>query len=168
VREWLKQSWEQLVQQLQKKGYTNIIQIGTSQHTLTLGASEGKLINGVYSLVDQMTLDETIALISLAQVFVGIDSGMLHIAASVGTKSVGIWGATSARFLSSPTNRKHHIVSSVPCQGCHHRVPREHWITGCPYEIRCMKEITVEKVLEKVDEIIREKIAKSSSSERIE
>jgi hypothetical protein len=39
------------------------------------------------------------------------------------------------------------VVSRIECQGCHHRIPRIHWETGCPYDIACMKNIPVAEVL---------------------
>jgi ADP-heptose:LPS heptosyltransferase len=147
VREWPAESWNALVNELHESGFKNIIQIGTSIHSLTPGASESMTIKGVTSLVDQLTLEESIVLISMANLFVGIDSGMLHVAAAVGTPSVGLWGPTSPQFRFSEKNRQFHVTSSAECQGCHHRVPREHWIKGCPHDIKCMKQISVKNVL---------------------
>jgi ADP-heptose:LPS heptosyltransferase len=152
VREWPEVSWNHFVKQLHQKGYKPIIQIGTSAHALTPGATKAGIIKGAHSMVDQLSLEETIALISLSDLFIGIDSGMLHIAASVGTASVGIWGPTSPQFRFAEKNRKYHITSSITCQGCQHRVPRLHWISSCPHNILCMKLITAEKVLVKVKE----------------
>jgi ADP-heptose:LPS heptosyltransferase len=157
VREWPVVSWIQLVKKLHTLGVKNVIQIGTSVHSLTPGASVSMDINGAISLVDQLTLEETIALISLANVFIGIDSGMLHVAASVGTPSVGLWGPTSPQFRFSEKNRQFHITSSASCQGCHHRIPREHWITGCPYDIKCMKDISEKDVLNNTDFLMNKK-----------
>lgn len=157
VREWTEVSWTQLVDKLHTLGVKNVIQIGTSFHSLTPGASASVDINGAISLVDQLTLEETITLISLANVFIGIDSGMLHVAASVGTPSVGLWGPTSPQFRFSEEKRQLHIASSAPCQGCHHRVPREHWITGCPYDIKCMNEIHEMDVLKHIDILLNKK-----------
>jgi hypothetical protein len=58
-----------------------------------------------------------------------------------------LWGPTSSRFLYTETESRHYVTSSVECQGCHHRMPRLHWQTGCPYDIRCMQAITVDEVL---------------------
>jgi ADP-heptose:LPS heptosyltransferase len=151
VREWPDVSWIKLLGNLHQQGYKNIFQIGTSQNALTPGATVNKTFNGAISLVDQLTLEETIVLISLANVFIGIDSGMLHVAASVGTPSVGLWGPTSPQFRFAEKNRQFHITSGASCQGCHHRVHREHWITGCPYDIRCMKDINEKDVLNNID-----------------
>jgi ADP-heptose:LPS heptosyltransferase len=151
VREWPHESWVALVHELKKEGDVQIVQLGTDSH-FDIGKVELKPIPGVVSLVNQLTLEESAAIIELADVFVGIDSGLLHIAVSVGTSSVGLWGATSPQFRFSVANRRLFVVSPVECQGCHHRVPRLHWITGCPFDIKCMKEIGVEEVLQKCRE----------------
>jgi ADP-heptose:LPS heptosyltransferase len=91
---------------------------------------------------------ETVALISLGDLFVGIDSGLLHIAVAVQTPAAGLWGPTSAHLRFSRANARSFVTSTAECQGCHHRVPRLHWIPGCPYDIKCMKAIRIESVLQ--------------------
>jgi ADP-heptose:LPS heptosyltransferase len=147
VREWPRESWAALVRELEQRGVTNVAQLGTSSH-LALGAVDSAAIPGVISLVDQLTLEESCALISLGALFIGIDSGLLHLAVAMRIPSVGLWGATSPQLRFSAENRRLFVVSEVDCQGCHHRVPRLHWITGCPYDIKCMKAIRVETVLD--------------------
>jgi ADP-heptose:LPS heptosyltransferase len=146
VREWPEESWAALVRELRRHGCTNIVQLGTSHH-LALGAVGAAALPEVLSLVDQLTLAETVALISLGNLFVGIDSGLLHIAVAVQTPAVGLWGPTSAHLRFSRASARSFVTSNVECQGCHHRVPRLHWMTGCPYDIRCMKTISVTDVL---------------------
>lgn len=159
VREWPLESWNTLVDELHDSRWKNIIQIGTSVNTLTSGAKTLKLVRNCLSFVDLLNLEESIALISIADIFVGIDSGMLHIAASVGTPSIGIWGPTSPEFRFFESNRKLHISSSVECKGCHHRVPREHWISGCPHDIRCMRLISPKDVFMRIDQFLKTKFA---------
>jgi ADP-heptose:LPS heptosyltransferase len=145
IREWPLESWIALVRKLKEHGHQNIIQLGGD--TLHVGKAEGVAIPGVVPLVNQLTLEESIGLISLASVFVGIESGLLHVAASVRTPAVGIFGPTSPQFRFSRESSCSSVVSRVDCQGCHHRLPRLHWITGCPNDIKCMKIIEVDEVL---------------------
>jgi ADP-heptose:LPS heptosyltransferase len=147
VREWPLESWSALIKKLNEKGYTNIVRLGTGRH-LALGEVETGILSGVISLVDQLSLEETTALISEGQLFIGIDSGLLHIAAAVQIPAIGLWGPTSSNLRFSKQNARLFITSTVECQGCHHRVPRLHWITNCPYDIRCMKAISVTQVAE--------------------
>jgi len=98
-------------------------------------------------LLDAFTVEECIAAIAQAKIFIGIDSGLLHIAASTRTPAVGIFGMTLPEYRFSEQFRKNFVVNRVECAGCEHRKPRLHWVTGCPYDIRCMKGVRVEDVL---------------------
>jgi ADP-heptose:LPS heptosyltransferase len=146
VREWPRESWAALVAELKRNGFAAIVQIGSRNH-LAMGTVAGNSIPDVFSLVDQLTLEESAALIAQGGLFIGIDSGLLHVAAATGTPAVGIWGPTSPQFRFSAANRRSFVTSTVECQGCHHRNPRLHWISGCPFDIRCMKAIPVAEVL---------------------
>jgi len=146
VRVWPQESWVALTQKLHERGYHTIVRSGTSSY-LPIGKVEAVPIPNVHSLVDQLTLEESIALIAGSDLLVGIDSGLLHIAACFRIPAVGIFGPTSPQFRFATTSSCSFVVSPVACQGCHHRFPCAHWITGCPNEICCMKEISVEMVL---------------------
>jgi ADP-heptose:LPS heptosyltransferase len=146
IKEWPVESWAALVQELRRRGFTSIIQLGVGKHG-QMGALPRIAIPEVLSLVDQLTVEETVALVSLGDLLIGIDSGLMHIAASVGTPAVGVFGPTSPELIYADQSRGTYVVSRVECQGCHHREPHLHWRTGCPYEIKCMREIPVSKVL---------------------
>jgi len=148
VKYWPRDSWIALVQELKLQGVRSIAQLGARAGSYSnTQAEQFQPIPGVVSLVQQLSLPETVALIARADLFVGVDSGLLHIAASVRTPAVGLWGPTSHRFLFAESESHHYVTSGVECQGCHHRMPRLHWYTGCPYEVRCMRAITVDEVL---------------------
>jgi len=147
VREWPRKNWDGLVERLRLDGFSQVIQLGTNSHQSLSDVTAPK-IAGVISLVDQLTLEETIAIISQADLFIGIDSGLLHIAASVQTTSVGLWGPTAPLLRFSKKNARFFLTSQIPCLACHHRQPRLHWMTGCPHDIGCMKQIPVEVVFQ--------------------
>ena len=146
VREWPQENWRLLVTELRRRGYTNIGQLGVNQY-LNFGRVELPVIPGTQSLINQFSVEQCIAVIAQARLFVGIDSGLLHIAASTRTPSVGIFGMTLPEFRFSETFRRDFVVNRVDCAGCEHRKPRLHWVTGCPYDIKCMKTLPVEAVL---------------------
>ncbi len=146
IKEWPIACWTALVQGLHAHGCPVIFQLGVSKH-LNFQSAQAPRIPGAISLVDALTLEETIALISLAHLFIGVDSGLLHIAASVQTPAVGIWGPTSPLMYFSNSDARSFVTSQIACQGCQHRYPRLHWVTGCPHDIACMKSIPVKEVL---------------------
>jgi ADP-heptose:LPS heptosyltransferase len=148
VKTWPHESWVALVRELKARGFLNLVQVGASVRSYTnLGAEDFPAIPGVYSLVDRLTLEETTALLSLGDLYIGIDSGLLHIAACVKTPAVGIFGATSPNMLFSESYTASFVTSKAECQGCHHRIPRLHWEKNCPNNIQCMNGIPVAEVL---------------------
>lgn len=149
VKQWPAESWVELVRQLKEQGYGQVVQLGAGSASYTnLGHGNAPVIEGAVSLVDQLSLEESVALISLADLFIGVDSGLLHVAACLRTPAVGLWGPTSPGFIFSKEEARWFVTSTMECQGCHHRAPRLHWMTGCPHEIRCMKKINVGEVIE--------------------
>jgi len=145
VKEWPRESWTQLVAVLRENGFMNIAQLGVARY-MNFGKVEVPVIPGVVSLVDAFTIEESIAIIAQARLFVGIDSGLLHIAAGTRTPAVGIFGPTTPQLLFEAGMLKDFVVSTVECAGCHYRLPRLHWITGCPHDIKCMKTLGTNEV----------------------
>lgn len=149
VKQWPDDSWSVLVSELKGRGFQNIFQLGSGLKDYSnLGARDSGAVAGAVSLLGKLSLAESLALISEADLFIGIDSGLLHAATSFRVPTVGIWGATSPKFLFSESEARGFVISTVECQGCHHRVPRLHHTTGCPYDIRCMKNTSAEEVLQ--------------------
>jgi ADP-heptose:LPS heptosyltransferase len=147
VREWPWESWGELARQLKIRGISHLVQLGVDQH-VELGKRLGHDLPQVVSLVNQLTIEETVALISLGNLLVGIDSGLLHVAAATRTPAIGIFGPTSPGLRFAKDSSCSFVVSRVECQGCHHRLPRLHWRENCPYNIQCMKTVAVSEVVE--------------------
>jgi heptosyltransferase-2 len=87
-------------------------------------------------------LRNAILALAAADVAVSNDSGLLHVAAALGTPAIGIFGPTSAWHW-APLNPIAAVIetrTSLPCRPCHKPVCRlgHH---------RCMREIPVEQVL---------------------
>ncbi len=87
-------------------------------------------------------LRNAILALAAAKVAVSNDSGLLHVAAALGTPAIGIFGPTSP-FHWAPLNKIAAVIettSALPCRPCHKPVCRlgHH---------RCMNDITVDTVL---------------------
>jgi ADP-heptose:LPS heptosyltransferase len=115
---------------------------------MNFGKVEVPVIPGTVSLLDAFTVEECVAAIAQADLFIGIDSGLLHIAAATKTPAVGIFGMTLPEYRFSKSFRKDFVVNRVECAGCEHLKPRLHWVTGCPHDIKCMKTLEVDKVVQ--------------------
>lgn len=82
------------------------------------------------NLCGPLKLDESLRVLAESQVFVGVDSALMHFARALGLKALGFWGPTApARLLRpAPLVEKHfyqalscspclHMSTSPPCQG---------------------------------------------------
>jgi len=147
VREWPLENWTRLISELRHRGFTNIAQLGVTRY-LNFGKVQVPLVPGAVSLINAFSIAECVAVIAQARLFIGIDSGLLHIAACTRTASVGIFGMTLPEYRFSKNVRRDFVTNRVECAGCEHRKPRLHWVTGCPYDIKCMKTLPVEPVLQ--------------------
>jgi ADP-heptose:LPS heptosyltransferase len=145
VKEWGALGWNSLVSSLKKRANATIIQIGSDVDS-GRGVMRSLPVSGAVDWVNRFTLEEAAALVSQADLFVGIDSGLLHIAGAVGTPTVGLYGASNPELSLPPTTPSIGVTSDVCCLGCHHRLPIGHWRTGCPHGITCMRELPPDRV----------------------
>ncbi len=147
VKEWPLEHWAKLVASLRERGFTNIAQVGVGRY-LTVGRVAITPVPGAVSLLDELSVEECIAVIAQAKLFVGIDSGLLHLAAATRTASVAVWGPTDPRLFYAEKFRAGFLRARVDCVGCEHLKPRTHWFTNCPHEMKCMKAIAPDDVLQ--------------------
>jgi ADP-heptose:LPS heptosyltransferase len=146
VREWPVEKWNGLVEMIRNRLCMDVIQVG-AEFVSSSGGKATTRLKTAYDFVDKITIEETAALLSLSKLFVGIDSGILHLAGGVGAKCVGIFGSTLAKYRLPRNGKEIGVNAEVSCLGCHHgKNGPLHWQTGCPNEIRCMKELTVDEV----------------------
>jgi len=100
-----------------------------------------------YVLAGRTTFVELIALMKMASIVVSADSGPLHIASSVGTKVVGLFGPTHP-FVTGPrgSGKNSFIFHDIGCN----KTPC--YYLSCPDNV-CMKAITVNDVIYKIQEL---------------
>ena len=80
-----------------------------------LNAIKSDLIN---NLVGKLNIRQTAAVISKCKLFIGNDSGLLHVAASVGAPTISIFGPT-APWDKVPIGENHcYFYSNETCSPC--------------------------------------------------
>jgi len=123
---------------------------------LTCGPGEevvaGQVAKGIPStkILLGLTIPELAELIRGAKIYVGNDSGPMHLAAAVGTPTVAIWGSSDARRW-HPWYVDHRVVQNPfecnPCPGyrCH--------VANSPL---CIESVTVQQVNEAAKQLLEQ------------
>lgn len=105
------------------------------------------------NLVGKTDLLKACALIKSCNLFVGNDSGLLHIANALSIPSVGIFGPSSAEQVLSYKNKNIMIINhKVPCSPCYVHQPDFNF--KCEFNNRCLTNITVDDVIKAIDKLL--------------
>lgn len=103
----------------------------------------------VLSCAGQLGLSGTAALIRRADVFIGPDSGLAHLAVALGTRTVVLFGPSDHRKWGTEQPRHAIVRKEMPCAPCsifgYHKPCRDRG---------CMTGITPEDVLAKVEAVM--------------
>lgn len=108
-------------------------------------------------LVHDKPIREVAAIIRQTNLFISNDSGIMHLASSVGIPIVAIFGPTNPKWV-KPWGVKNKVVRvNLPCSPCFYYSPKP---LKCKnkIEFQCLKDIDVSMVKKAVDELISEKV----------
>jgi heptosyltransferase-1 len=104
---------------------------------------------GACDLSGKTTPAELAALIRCAEICVTNDSGVMHLAASLGTPMVSVFGPTNPVRI-GPYQRPESVVRlDLPCSPCNYRR-----LSQCPFDHACMKQLTSAMVVERARKIL--------------
>jgi heptosyltransferase II len=96
--------------------------------------------NSCLDFTGKTTIAEAIDLLSLANMVITNDSGLMHIAAALDQPLAAIFGSSSPQYTPPLSNRAKILKIDLPCSPCFQRTCRfGHY--------RCLREITPEMVL---------------------
>ena len=100
-------------------------------------------------------ISEELILMSHLSVMVSMDSGNMHLASIVNTPVVSIWGATHpyAGFMGWHQSPENAVQLDMPCRPCS-IYGNKPCMRG---DFACMKNISPEMVVEKVDRILKKR-----------
>ena len=96
-----------------------------------------------HNLCGRTSLEDVVDLLGRAEQVVSNDSGLMHVAAAVGTHVHGIYGSSSPLFTPPLAQRRDIHWLHLECSPCFER--------DCPLgHLRCLKELTVARLHEAV------------------
>jgi ADP-heptose:LPS heptosyltransferase len=138
TKRWPVERWLELGAALHARGYT-IVELGVSGEEIGCGVS----------LVGHTNVREAARVLHVARLFVGCDSGLMHLALAAGTPAVALFGPTDPSILVRENPNLSPVLSELGCQGCWNRPETGIEAGACARGVgaECLESITVDKVL---------------------
>ena len=138
-KQWDLDNFAQLAGQLVSHGWqVAIIGAGAGER----GKVEAMMAKTSHAIIDahsRLAIHELVALLQRAQLFIGNDSGPMHLASATGVKTLALFGPTEL-FRWRPRAPNTTIITGLPCAP-------ECRTEACTQSWRCMRSITVAQVM---------------------
>jgi len=149
AKDWGRDNWRDLLGKIAAEFPERVLLLlgAPEESDASEFAAEGWRANGggpVVNLCGRLTPRESAAAIARARLFVGHDSGPMHLAAAVGTPVVAIFAARNIPRQWFPFGKQHRVVyHRVECWGCGLE-------TCIEQQKKCLMSITVDEVVQVV------------------
>jgi heptosyltransferase-2 len=135
---WFPSRFAELANRLHSQRDADIILFGTASEAAVSRAISAQMRKPPIDLTGKTSIAGLPALLSRCHLFIGNDSGAMHVAAAVGLPVVAVFGPTDP-FGTSPVTPHCTIVQEKPyCSPC--------FLRRCPTDHRCMTRITADMV----------------------
>lgn len=152
-KDWGRENWRALLARIAAlyPGYALTVSGAPEESETSEFAAEGwrqASVEPVVNLCGLLTPRQSAAAFARARIFIGHDSGPMHLAAAVQTPCVAIFAARNKPRVWFPYGRQHRVVyHKTDCWGC--------GLETCIVERkRCLTSITVEEVVGEVRAIL--------------
>ena len=143
AKRWPAEYFAEVAGKLKARGYTPIV-LG-AQGDVPAGLTIEQLSAGAaINLAGKTTLDDAINLIAGSRAVITNDSGLMHVAAALGTPQLALFGSSSPEHTPPLSGAARVISLRVECSPCFAR--------ECPLgHFKCMREMTPARVLDEFD-----------------
>ena len=146
AKRWPAPYFAELARKLSAEGHS-VWLIGSSNDA-AVGAEIERLAPGAaFNLCGRTTLDEAIDLLAAARLVVSSDTGLMHIAAALGTPLLALYGSSTPVFTPPMSEAATILKLDMPCSPCFERT--------CPLgHFDCMNRLKPATVHERVAELL--------------
>lgn len=138
-RAWSIENFSELAERWLGLENTDIVLVGDSTEKNRAEVLQKKITRPIIDLVGKTSLPMLTAVMQKCNLLISNDTGTIHIAASVGTRTLGLYFSTAYYSETAPYGEGHCVLQvQIPCAPCHAS-------TICP-EQKCREYLTVDAV----------------------
>jgi ADP-heptose:LPS heptosyltransferase len=149
-RRWPLERLRELIDILLSKGFCVLLIGGKKEISLVNSMIKDLENKNLFNFVGKLKLEQTVALLKSCDIFVGFDSGILHLACGLGLSAISLFGAGIKEKWALRYNRHTVLHKNLSCSPC----TVFSYTSHCPKGAECMRLITVDDVLSAVEGLI--------------
>jgi len=147
LKNWPIEKWNELAELLSSQYGIKVIAFGKFADDPYSQMILNKISHRII-LAKNTTLKQAMGVIKRCDLFIGVDSSLLHLASCLGVNTIGLYGATSTRYI-YPYFHRHNVITSkaeIDCMPCYPGHNPCHMRTKSQVGV-CMDSIEIEDVL---------------------
>lgn len=151
-RNWKIQNYADLINRIIDATQINVVLIGAEEEKLIGERLKEQIKNKAkFSTVFEAKLETVMHYLTNAVLFVGNDSGPLHLASALGVQSIGLFGPAPPELTAPQNKHNFYFYKKVDCSPCEQ-------IDCIRPDNTCMDLIQVNEVTQKAVQIIKSKL----------
>jgi heptosyltransferase-2 len=135
---WPPSRFAEVANRLQSETDADVILFGTAAEASVSTAISAEMRRPLIDLTGKTAIADLPALLSQCHLFIGNDSGAMHVAAAVGLPIVAVFGPTDPDGTAPVTPRCSIVQQKPYCSPC--------FLRRCPTDHRCMTDVTADMV----------------------
>lgn len=145
AKRWPESRYAEFARQMTRRGLATVA-FGSANDRPVVEAIRAEAPE-VIDLTGRTRLEDAVDLIAAARLAVTNDSGLMHVAAAVGTPVVAVYGSTSPLNTPPLGERTACVSLELPCSPCHAKI--------CPLgHLDCLHGLAVDRVLAAADRLM--------------
>ena len=144
---WPAKRYLQVAEYFASKGYQIVLLGGQKEKKLFEAYNIAQ--KGYTDCLGKLTLAESASVASQCALVIGGDTGVMHMAAAVGAKTLTLFSCTDPRLHCPYSAHGYYYTVSMPCQYCY-----EHGKADECTDHKCIKEIQVEDIIQIAEKIL--------------
>jgi len=137
---WPANRYADLARRLVAEYGARVLLFGAASEAGVAAEVESGAGQGVVDLIGRTAIGDLPALLSRCHLFIGNDSGAMHVAAAVGVPVVAVFGPTDPDGTRPLTSQLSVVQRKVACSPC--------FLRHCPIDHRCMKFVDLDLVID--------------------
>lgn len=147
AKQWPLRHYAQLAAELSERGYQVWLLGSAKDREAAAQIAEG--LGQVHNLCGRTELVDAVDLLALCRAAVSNDSGLMHVAAAVGTPLVALYGSSTPDYTPPLTERAEVLYLDLDCSPCFQR--------ECPQgHMHCLEQISPTVALTAVEKLLKQ------------